>query len=113
MKFIQVEDELKADLTSFISENNQIVPVEFDGSVLKFNYTYYDCTKVLGSKYYPCPWLVSVVAKLIAPSPYSSVADSINNIRLHFKVKEEWSRQFNGDYKNVFEGGWGIQARMK
>lgn len=101
-KFIQVGDELKASIWCMVSEYNQIVPVEFDGSALKFKYTYYGCQHMPPTyTWFPCPWEVSVAA------------DSINNIRLHFKVKEEWSRQFNGDYREVKEGEWDIQARMK
>jgi tetratricopeptide (TPR) repeat protein len=86
--------ELKANIWCLVSEFNQIVPAEFDGSTLKFKYTYYGCPNMPSYKSYPCPWEVSIAAEMIAISP------------LTLKVQEEWKRQFSGDYKQSYESEW-------
>lgn len=93
--FIQEGKDIKANIWCMVSAYNQTVPVEFDGSVLKFKYFYYGCPNMPTSyKSYPCPWEVSVVAEVIATSP------------LRLKIKEDWNRQFNGDYRQSYEGEW-------
>lgn len=92
--FIQVGDKLKVNIWCMVSDYNQTNMVDFDGSVLKFKYTYYGCPNMPSNKWYPCPWEVSVVADVIAISP------------LRLKVKEDWDRKFNGDFREFYEGEW-------
>jgi hypothetical protein len=92
--FIQVGEDIKANIWCLVSAYNQTVPVEFDGSVLKFKYTYYGCPQAPLLKQFPCPWEVSVVGEVIATSP------------LRLKVKENWENKFGGDYKPSYELEW-------
>ena len=96
-KFIQIGEELKANVWCMVSDYNQTVTVDFDGSVLKFKYTYYGCPYLPTSKFKdsPCPWDVSITAEVISTSP------------LRLKVKEDWIRKFNTDHRESFhEGEW-------
>jgi tetratricopeptide (TPR) repeat protein len=80
-KFSQVNDEITAFIACINSDFNQTVPVEFNGSVLKFNYVYYGCPNAPEVKNYPCEHKVSIVADVISTSP------------LRLKVKEVCTRK--------------------
>jgi tetratricopeptide (TPR) repeat protein len=98
-KFIRVGREIKASIWCMVSSYNQTVPVEFDGSVLKFRYIYYGCPNAPGLKNYPCRWEVSIEAKVVATSP------------LRLKTKETWVRKFASDYSEYYEGEWEFQQQ--
>ncbi len=93
-KFVLSGDELKANIWCMVPAFNQSIPVEFDGSVLKFKYKYYGCPNRSVSTNYPCIWEVSIVAEAIATSP------------LRFKVKETWARKFAGAFSESYDAEW-------
>lgn len=75
-------------------EWSHTVPVEFDGSVLKFTYRYYGCNMSPNLKNYPCEWEVKVELTVISTSP------------LLLKGKELWNRKFNSEYKETYDIEW-------
>jgi hypothetical protein len=102
-KFFLEGEKIKANIISpYYTSYNQTVPVEFDGSILKFSYTYYNCPGAPGLKYYPCPWDVSISAKVVSTSP------------LRFKVKEIWDQNFLGHAHNEYDDGeWEFKQEGK
>lgn len=93
-KFTSLGDQLSANIRCMDSGYNQTVNVAFDGSILKFKYTYYGCANRPESENFPCAWAVSIVAEVIATSP------------LRLKVHEEWIRQFAGEARDSSDGEW-------
>lgn len=93
-KFILSGEELKASIKCMVPAFQQSIPVEFDGSVLKFKYKYYGCPNMPSYKSYPCIWDVTIVGEAIATSP------------LRFKIKESWERKFAGDYSESYDAEW-------
>lgn len=93
-KFVLSGDRLNANIGCMVPAFRQSIPVEFDGSVMKFKYKYYGCPNMPNFKDYPCTWEVSIVAEAIAISP------------LRFKVKELWTRNFAEASSDSYDAEW-------
>lgn len=91
--FLQEGEEMKAYIhcCGYLDIFDETVPVEFDGSVLKFSYMYYGC--YFPAEDYYCAREVTIVAEMTSASP------------LRFKVKEKWHTVKSGE-DEFYDAEW-------
>ncbi|MGB3007002.1 MAG: tetratricopeptide repeat protein, partial [Chitinophagaceae bacterium] len=78
-------------LRNKLISDEQTVPVEFDGRIIKFKYDYYNCPTLPEFQY--CHAEVKIIAELVSVSP------------IKFKVKEEWKSEKTGNINN-YDAEW-------